>query len=344
MQKTIQLHEAKYYTPNYNDKEKLLQCTLCPRLCIIQDGEIGFCNVRQNVNGKLYSLVYGKAAAIQIDPIEKKPLFHFLPGSTIYSVGTVGCNLHCKYCQNFHTSQTKPGHYVEYDLSSEEIVQEALEHGCKSIATTYNDPTIFYEYVLDTFKIAHKKGLKTVMVTNGFMCLEPEKELAPYVDALNIDLKGFTNKFYGSTTASWLQPVLDSVKFWHSQKKWVELTNLVIPTLNDNMEDIKSMCMWIKKNVGVNVPLHFTAFHPDYQMMHIPHTSEETLFKAYKLAKQLGLRYVYVGNINGGDKENTYCPHCKKLLVERYGYHIEKVNIVKGKCVFCKEKIPGFFG
>ncbi len=337
------MQEALYYIQDYKHEKNLVQCVLCPRKCVIQDGTIGYCNVRQNVNGKLFSLVYGKAAALQVDPIEKKPLFHFLPGTKVFSLGTVGCNLRCKFCQNFHTSQTKPGEYREIEIPPREIVELAAEHGCNSIATTYNDPIIFYEYVLDIFKEARNKGIKTVMVSNGFICEEPLREIMNYMDAINVDLKGFSNKFYGSVTSAWLSPILDTLKILHNSKVWFEVTNLIIPTLNDSDEEIMKMCRWILENIGDEHPLHFTGFHPDYQMKNLPSTSRETLLRAYKIAKDIGLKYVYVGNVMSGNAENTYCHKCNVLLIERHGYSIEKMNIVDGKCMFCKERIHGVF-
>ncbi|MFH1409500.1 MAG: AmmeMemoRadiSam system radical SAM enzyme [Nanoarchaeota archaeon] len=333
--------KAKYYEQDYQGKENTVRCTLCPRYCQIQDGKIGFCNVRKNVVGKLYTLVYGKLTGLQIDPIEKKPLFHFLPGSKVLSFGTVGCNLRCKHCQNWHTSQTKPGEYPEEEVSPEQMIQLAKEHGCESIAATYNEPTIFFEYCLDIFKLAKAAGIRTVMVSNGFTCLGPAKELAPHLDGINVDLKGFTQQFYGTTTASFLKDVLASIEFWAKQKHvLLEVTNLVIPTLNDDLDKIEEMCLWLKEHAGADVPLHFSAFHPDYKLDHLPSTSAELLDRAWKIAKDVGMRYVYVGNLRAGDKENTHCPECNALLIKRHGFLVVENHLKEG-CCSCGEMIAG---
>ncbi|NQV08754.1 AmmeMemoRadiSam system radical SAM enzyme [Candidatus Woesearchaeota archaeon] len=319
-----------------------IQCELCPRLCKLQDKKIGFCHVRQNIKGKLYSMVYGKAVAVHIDPIEKKPLFHFYPGSNVFSFGTVGCNLRCKHCQNWEISQIEGGEYPGQDLSPEKIIDLCIDNNCKSIAATYNEPTIFYEYMLDAFKLAKKNNIKTTAVSNGFVCKEPMKKLLKYLDAVNVDLKGFTNKFYGKTTTAWLEPVLDTLKLINKSDTWLEITNLMIPTLNDDPETVEKMVKWIKDNLGKEVPVHFTAFYPYYELNHLPPTSEKTLEKAHEIAKKHGLKYVYVGNIRTDDKENTYCPKCNEILIERVGFNILQNNIKKGKCD-CGRKISGKF-
>ncbi|MFH1317103.1 MAG: AmmeMemoRadiSam system radical SAM enzyme [Candidatus Woesearchaeota archaeon] len=336
------LHESKYYKKDFKGKKGIVQCELCPYYCVIPEGGIGNCHARKNIEGKLYSLVYGKSVAASVDPIEKKPLFHFLPSTGVYSVGTIGCNLHCLHCQNYNTSQALKGTYEEVEMSPEKIVEQALANDCASIAATYNEPTIFFEYMLDIFKLAKKRGLKTVMVTNGYMNKEPAQELAPYLDGLNIDLKAFNEKFYKEISGgAKLQPVLDRIKFWHGKKKWVEITTLIIPTLNDDLEEIEKMCRWIIENVGDEVPLHFTAFYPTYKLMDKKPTSEKILVKAYEIAKKTGLKYVYVGNIYAGDKEHTFCPKCGEVVVKRVAYNIMEINIKKGKCSFCKKTIPG---
>ncbi|MFH1770211.1 MAG: AmmeMemoRadiSam system radical SAM enzyme [archaeon] len=335
------MQEAMYYN---SEKDGVVQCVLCPRNCLIQPYKLGFCRVRKNVDGKLYSLVYGKVAGgLAIDPIEKKPLFHFLPGSAVLSFGTVGCNLHCKHCQNWTTSQVDAGQSFEREFSPEEIVEKAKETNCESIAYTYNEPTIFFEYMLKTAKLAKKAGIKNVMVTNGFINPKPLKELCKYMDGVNVDLKGFDNVFYGRTTTAWLQPVQETLKTLKKEKVWFEITNLIIPTLNDNLEGIRNMCEWIKKELGVDVPLHFTAFHPDFELANLPRTPIATLLNAHDIAKSLGLKYVYVGNIVAKDYENTSCSKCKCLLIERVGFNILQNNIESNKCNNCKTKIHGVF-
>jgi pyruvate formate lyase activating enzyme len=323
----------------YEKKDSILQCHICPHNCIIAEKQRGFCGVRENQNGKLYSIAYGRPVSVCIDPIEKKPLFHFLPGSKVYSFGTVGCNLRCKHCQNWQISQEKE--IIGEKLTPEEIVENALKENCEGIAYTYTEPTVFYEYVYDTARLARKKDLKNIIVTNGYINQEPLKKLYRYIDAANVDLKGFTEKFYREITSSNLAPVLETIKTISKMKTcYLEITNLIIPTLNDDMKTIKEMCVWIKENVGENVPLHFSRFFPFYKLEHLPPTPAETLEKARKIALETGLKFVYVGNILLKDSENTYCPKCKELLIERIGFKITKNNIKEGKCS-CGENIPG---
>jgi pyruvate formate lyase activating enzyme len=329
------MKEALFYVK----KGSALQCNICPHNCIIAENKRGFCGVRENQKGKLYLLVYGKPVSVCIDPIEKKPLFNFLPGSKVFSIGTVGCNLRCLHCQNWQISQEKD--IIGEDMMPEDVVNEALNEDCEGIAYTYTEPTIFYEYVLDTAKLARKKGLKNIMVTNGYINQEPLKELYKYIDAANVDLKGFTEKFYKEITSSSLAPVLEAIKTISKIKTChLEITNLIIPTLNDDMKKIKEMCVWIKDNVGTDIPLHFSRFFPFYKLEHLPPTPPETLKKARDIALETGLKFVYVGNILLKDSENTYCPKCKKLLIERIGFGITKNNIKEGKCS-CGEEIPG---
>ncbi|MBU0980927.1 MAG: AmmeMemoRadiSam system radical SAM enzyme [Nanoarchaeota archaeon] len=330
------MHEAKYYRL-LKDK---VECRLCPHQCKISEGKAGICRVRRNMKGELYSMVYGKSVAANADPIEKKPLFHFKPGSRSFSFGTVGCNLRCEHCQNADTSQAKPEDYPGQELLPDRIVDLAIEFGCESISATYNEPTVFFEYMLDTFKLAKERGLKTVMVTNGFMNPRPAEELQPYLDALNIDLKSFDDRFYREISGAKLQPVLDSIKFWH-RKAWLEVTNLIIPTLNDDLGEIRKMCVWIVKNLDREVPLHFSAFHPCYRMMDKPSTTPEVLFQAYDIAKEAGLKHVYTGNIIAGDREDTYCPQCKEKVIDRQRYLVGETDIVHGKCRHCGAKVAG---
>jgi len=321
-------------------KNKVVQCHICPRNCVIKPKEHGFCRARENRGGKLFSMVYAAPCSVAIDPIEKKPLFHFLPESSAYSIGTAGCNLRCKFCQNWMISQALPRDVPFIDLPPEKIITEALANDCKSIAYTYTEPVIFYEYVLDTAKLARKKGLKNVCVTNGFINQEPLKELYKYIDAANIDLKGFTDKYYKEVTGAWLKPVLDTIKTVHEMGVWLELTNLIVPGLNDDMKIIKKMCEWIKKTVGSDVPLHFSRFFPDYKMRDLPPTSQDTLIKAGGVAKGVGLNYVYIGNIMLPESGNTYCPKCRELVIERRWFEVVQNKLKDGKCK-CGEKIAG---
>ena len=282
-----------YYIKKENN---LVQCNLCPKTCIIKPNNFGNCNARKNIKGKLYSVVYNKVCSIAIDPIEKKPLYHFMKGSKVFSIGTTGCNLHCKFCQNWTTSQTKPeDNHTE--ITPERIIQETINSGCKIIAYTYNEPIIFYEYVLDTAKLSKKKGLKNVLVCNGFINQEPLKELLPYIDAANIDLKSIEDSFYRKYCDAWLNPILETLKTIKKEKVHLEITNLIIPKLNDNMKKIDELCKWIKKNLGNDIPLHFSAFFPCYKMINKETTPKETLFKAKKIAEKNNIKYIHLGNI-----------------------------------------------
>src|SRR3989338_1465635 len=331
------MKEAMYY----EKREKgIVQCHLCPWNCVIADGKSGVCKVRENQKGKLYSLVYAKPCSIAIDPIEKKPLFHFLPGHSSFSIGTVGCNLHCKFCQNWTTSQAAHGSFAVHDLPPEKAVEEALANGCKSIAYTYNEPVIFYEYVLETARLAKKSGLKNVLVSNGFINEEPLKKLSKYIDAANIDLKAFDDSFYRKITTAWLEPVLNSLKLSVKNNIWLEITNLIIPGLNGNPKKIKEMCLWIKNNLGKDVPLHFSRFFPQYKLQNTGLTQPETLVKAREIAENAGLNYVYIGNMLTEDGENTFCPKCKELLIKRQGFDVLQNKIRQNKCS-CGYKIAG---
>jgi len=330
------MKEALYY----EKKDNKLQCHLCPRNCVIAIDKAGFCRVRKNIKNKLYSMVYAKPISAHIDPIEKKPLYHFLPGTKALSIGTVGCNLACKHCQNWEMSQAFPGDFPEYDLPPALIVEEAIKTGCKSISYTYNEPTIFYEYALDTAKIAKKKGIKNTIVSNGFINEEPLKQWCKYIDGANIDLKSIDDKFYRKITSAWVEPVLNTLKILKENNVWFEITNLIIPTLNDNLKDIEKLCNWVKNNLGVNNPIHFTAFYPCYKLTNLPRTSPDILKKAYNTAKKTGINYVYIGNVFADKEGNTYCPKCGELLIERSFFEVLQNNITHSKCS-CGNKIPG---
>ncbi len=334
------LKEAMFYDklPDNN-----VQCHLCPRNCTIPEGRYGFCRARKNIKGKLYAMGYANPCAVHIDPIEKKPLFHVLPASDSFSIASAGCNMRCKFCQNWQISQFSPEETQNLFVPPEKIVQKALETKCKTIAYTYSEPTNFYEYMLETAKIAKEKGIKNVMHSNGYINQEPLKELCKYLDAANIDLKAFNNKYYKEICGGSLEPVLETLKTLKKEGVWVEITNLILPTLNDDPKDIKKMCEWIRDNLGTDVPLHFSRFYPTYQMKNLPPTPKETLQKAREIATGVGLRYVYIGNIVGNPAESTCCPKCGKVIIERVGYNIIKNNIKNGKCKFCQEKIAGIW-
>lgn len=315
-----------------------VQCRLCPNNCYIKPNCVGICRVRKNVDGKLVSLVYRMPCSVNIDPIEKKPLFHLLPGSTALSVGTVGCNLHCSNCQNWEISQSNK--IIGRDTDPKEIVMDAVQKKCRSIAYTYTEPTVFYEYALDIAKLAKQKKLKNVLVTNGYINQEPLKKLCRLIDAANVDLKSFENDFYAKTCGGKLEPVLDAIKTMHKRGVWVELTNLIIPGHNDHLGLIEKMVEWIHDELGPYVPLHFSRFFPNYKMQKIMPTDPRVLIKAREIAHHK-LHHVYIGNLLTEDGENTHCPKCGNLLVERKGFNVLQNKLVDGKCYCCGSKIKG---
>jgi len=319
----------------YEKIGKSLNCKVCQRRCIISDGKEGFCNMRRNEEGKLYSLNYAAASSVSVDPIEKKPLFHFYPGSTSFSLGTLGCNFRCKHCQNWTISQADLGTVPTQEILPEEAVSLAKEYGCRSISWTYNEPTMWFEYTLDSAKLAHKEDIKTVYVTNGYMTEEALDTIAPYLDAANVDLKGMSEKFYHDLCDARLQPVLETIKNMYDMGIHLEVTNLMIPSYNDSDEDVKALIKFMVEEVGVEVPLHFTRFFPYYKLNHLPPTEISTLEKAHKMAKEDGMKYVYVGNVPFTDGENTYCPECGELLIERDGFDVVGDKVKKGKCSSC---------
>jgi pyruvate formate lyase activating enzyme len=336
----LYLKEAMFYKKLNNKK---VVCQLCPRNCIIDVNKRGFCRNRENRDGKLYSIVYGKPCSIGEEPIEKAPFFHFFPGSLRLTLATVSCNQRCKYCQNWQISQAKLEDVPYYEFSPEEIVKMAKKRNLKIICFTYTEPIVFYEYMYDIAKLAKKEGIKSCVVTGGYINPEPLESLCKVVDAIKVDLKGFNEDFYEKVCGSSLEPVLNALKIIKKNGVWLEIVNLVVPTLNDKEEEIRKMCQWIKENLGDEVPLHFTRFFPNYQLTSLPPTPISTLEKAYKIAKKVGLKYVYIGNVPGHPYENTYCPYCQKLLIKRMGFSVLENNIVDGSCKFCKRKIAGVF-
>jgi len=306
------------------------------------NGDRGDCRARMNIDGKLQTLVYGKACAVHVDPIEKKPLFHYLPGSNSFSIATAGCNLHCMYCQNWEISQREPENTRNFDLSPEQVVQQAKETNSRTIAYTYSEPVIFFEYAADTARLAHENGILNVWVTAAYINPEPLSEAVSFVDAANIDLKGITDKFYRTMSKGTLQPVLDAIKIMKEKGVWVELTNLIVPTYNDTTEDFSRLCDWVINNVGPEVPMHFSRFWPTFQLKNLPPTPEEVLTTARNTAIAKGIHYAYVGNVPGHDGNNTYCPVCKNMVIERRGYMILSYNLDEGGgCKFCNHAIPG---
>jgi len=318
-----------------------VQCELCPKQCLISPGQSGECRVRINIDGVLRTVVYGYPCSIHVDPVEKKPLFHFLPGSRILSIATVGCNLHCKNCQNWEISQANPEESTAFPCSPQRLIALTKEANCPSLAYTYTDPIIYYEYTYDSAKLARQAGIRNVLVTAGYINEEPWRRLLQYVDAANIDLKALSDEFYRDVCSATLKPVQDALIIAKASGVLVEVTNLIIPTLNDKAEQIRDLCRWVKANLGGETPLHFSRFFPRYKMRHLPPTSLKTLDLAREIAMDEGLQYVYIGNILSKEGQSTYCPECKKLLIERTGYTILQNRIEQGRCPDCKKEIYG---
>ncbi len=326
-------------------RDNIVRCALCPRRCVLDVGQRGVCTVRINKDGMLYTLGYGNPIAIHVDPIEKKPFFHVLPGTTAFSIAVAGCNMRCLFCQNWQISQARPDETANYDMSPEDIVSAAIKSTSKFIVYTYTEPTVFYEYMLDISKLARANGLKNGMHTCGYINPEPLKELLKYMDAVNVDIKGFNEDFYRKMgMMAELKPVLETIKTIRKEGVWLELTNLVIPGQNDDPGQIREMCVWIKENLGDDVPLHFSRFMPSFRLQNLPPTPIQKLEEAYGIAKDVGLKYVYIGNVPGHPQENTYCPNCKRLIVGRHGYRITEDNTREGKCKFCGYAIAGIWG
>ena len=322
-----------------------VQCDLCPRFCKLHEGQRGLCFVRQNQNGQVVMTSYGRSSGFAIDPIEKKPLNHFLPGTPILSFGTAGCNLACKFCQNWDISKSREMDALMSLASAEAIARAARENGCDSVAYTYNDPVIFHEYAIDTAIACRELGIKSVAVTAGYVCPEPRAEFYRYMDAANVDLKAFTENFYHKITGSHLDAVLDTLLYLkHETSVWFELTTLVIPGENDSENEFEAMTQWVVENLGPDVPMHFTAFHPDWKMMDKPYTPVSSLLLARDIAIKNGVRYAYVGNVHRKEADSTYCHHCGKLLIGRDWYQLSDWNLdEKGCCKFCGTRCAGVF-
>jgi len=322
-----------------------IQCDLCPRDCKLHDGQRGACFVRGRVGDAMVLTTYGRSSGFCVDPIEKKPLNHFYPGSSILSFGTAGCNLACKFCQNWDISKSRSFDRLADQASPEAIARAAVERGCKSVAFTYNDPVIFAEYAMDTADACHKLGIKTVAVTAGYIHDQPRREFFAKMDAANVDLKAFTDEFYVKLTGAHLQPVLDTLKYLRQETDvWVELTTLLIPGYNDSAQEINAMSEWIVKELGADVPLHFSAFHPDYKMANVPPTPLETLIQARQIAQAAGLRYVYTGNVHNREGDTTHCPSCNSILIVRDWYEIRQYRLTAdGHCPDCHAQIAGRF-
>jgi pyruvate formate lyase activating enzyme len=332
--------EARYYE-RLPDREII--CRLCPRQCRLGDKERGYCGVRENIGGTYYSLVYGKVCALNVDPIEKKPFFHVLPKTEALSLATAGCNVHCKFCQNWEISQSRPEQVEARDLSPRAAAETALRYNCPSLAYTYSEPTVFYEYMADTAVEARRHGLKNVVVSGGYINPDPLRALAEKVDAIKIDLKAFRQDFYKTYVRGDLAPVLESIRIVRRSGVWLEIVFLLIPTLNDAEDDIRSMARWIAGEIGADVPLHLTRFQPMYLLKNLPPTPVATLETARRIALAEGLHFVYVGNVPGHEGENTYCPKCRTAVIERAGFEIRANRLVGGACPKCRTPIPGLW-
>jgi pyruvate formate lyase activating enzyme len=335
------LREAMFYKKL--DKG-IVQCGVCFRGCVLKDGQRSFCRNKVNVDGSLYSMVHSRPSAVHIDPIEKEPSYHMFPGTEILCFGTAGCNFRCKFCHNWHLSQRsiEEMDYV-YELSPEDAVALAVKKKIPTLSFTYNEPTSFYEYVYDIAKIAKQKGLYILFHSNGSMNPEPLRELLKYTDAVTIDLKGFTNTFYENTSSAKLEPCLRTLKIIKEEKKWLEIVNLHIPGLNDNPDDIRRMCLWIKDELGDDVPVHFSRFFPNYRLTHISATPIKSLERAHKIAREAGIKYVTLGNVPGHELNSTFCPNCEKRIIHRVHFQVLENAVDNGKCKFCGYAISGIW-
>ncbi len=324
-------------------KEGAIQCELCFRQCVISEGRRGFCRVRENQKGELRSLVYGRPIGLQIDPIELEPMYHMVPGHKNLCVYTASCNFRCKHCHNWSISQSAPEQLRPMKFEPKEIVEEALKLGCQSISHSINEPTVFFEMMYEVVRMAKTKGLLTLCHTNGGMAQAPMVELLKFLDGVTVDLKSFNPKFYQEVSEAELAPVLETLKTIRESGRHLEIVNLIIPTLNDDMGDIRKMCKWITQHLGKETPLHFTRFSPSYKMTHLPRTPISTLERAREIAREEGIRYVYVGNVVGHPANSTYCPKCGVKLIERTHFLVLKNQVKNGLCPFCNEKIPGIW-
>ena len=334
----LSLKEAMYYEKLPGGK---VQCTLCPVMCVLGEGERGSCRARINIGGILRTLVYGRLLAMNDDPIEKKPLFHYLPGSRSLSIATAGCNLGCVFCQNWQITQALPEEAPYRAATPEQVVAEAKRLGCRSISYTYTEPTVFYEFMLDCARLAHKEGIRNVWVTCGYINPTPLRELCKVLDAANIDVKGFDEAYYQRYCGGSLEPVLTALRIAREEKVWVEVTNLIVPGGNDDPRMIADLCKWQAAHLGPDVPMHFSRFFPMYRMLDAAPTPLETLQTAARIAHDAGIRYVYVGNIDTPAGEDTLCPKCGRALVQRQGFIVKRNDIRDGRCPYCGAEIAG---
>jgi pyruvate formate lyase activating enzyme len=332
------IQEAKFYEKLPHKK---IKCKLCPRECVIDDRERGYCGARENRGGTYYTLVHSRVVSAHIDPIEKKPFFHFLPGEMAFSLATAGCNVNCKMCQNWEISQVRPEQVRATYLPPRDVAQIAKQSGCRAIAYTYSEPVIFYEYMMDTAQAGRAAGVKSAVVTGGYIHQDPLKKLCERVDAIKVDLKGFTQKFYTEVVNGELKPVLDALVTMRRLGMWTEIVYLVVPTLNDTDTDFRGVARWVRAELGLDVPVHFTRFHPEYLLKNLPVTPLKTLERAKAIADAEGLHYAYIGNVPGHPAENTYCPKCRRVVVEREGFTVNGIHLRDGKCQYCRQPVAG---
>ena len=334
------LHEAKYYVQL---DDNLVQCQVCFRRCIVPEGLRGFCRNKVNVEGRYFTLVYSRPSALQIDPIEKEPSFHFWPGATIFCTGTASCNNRCKFCQNWHLSQRSFEEIEHVLIGPEETVALAQEMGCDAVSFTYNEPTVFYEHMFDVAREAKRQGMGTLFHTNGGMNENPLAALLEIMDGVTVDLKAFTPEFYREVSSSELEPVLRTLQQIHRSGRHLEIVNLMIPTLNDDLDDVRRMCTWIADTLSAQVPLHFTRFRPAYRLTSLPPTPVETLEGAAQVADEEGLEYVYIGNVPGHERNSTFCPSCGERIIGRAHFNVLSLDVVRGECRFCGHRIAGIW-
>jgi len=337
-QHIFRLKEALYYEKLEHQR---IKCVLCPRECTVADRERGFCGNRENRGGVYYTLVHGNPCAANPDPIEKKPFFHFLPGTLAFSISTAGCNFVCRYCQNWQISQRRPEQTRNVDMPPERVCELAERTGSTSIAYTYGEPVVFYEYMLDTAREGRKRGLKNVMVSNGYIKEKPMRQLCEVLDAVKIDFKGFTDHFYQETCRGKLKPVMQTLELLRDLGMWYELVYLMVPGLNDKSSELKEMAKWIVDTLGTDVPLHFSRFYPQYLLRNLPQTPISSLMAAREISMNAGIKFVYVGNVPGSEAANTYCPDCGRLLIRRIGNRVIENYLKEGHCKYCGESIPG---
>ena len=335
-----ELHEARYYDQL---DDNMVQCQMCWRTCTVPENGLGFCRNKKNLDGQYYTRVYAKPCALQIDPIEKEPSFQMLPGGTIFCTGTASCNNRCKHCHNWHMSQKSVDETINYFAPPSKVVELAMRADCDAVSFTYNEPTVFYEQMFDTAKLAKESGLSALFHTNGSMNPEPLFALLEHMDAVTVDLKAFTAEFYRQVSSSELWPVLRTLENIRQAGKHLEIVNLVIPTKNDDLDDIRQMCVWIKENLGDDVPLHFTRFSPAYKLTNLPPTPIKTLEAAAEIADEEGLQYAYVGNVPGHERNSTFCPQCGERIIPRMHFSVLSLDVEHGKCRFCGHEIPGIW-